>query len=441
VILATPNFGYHFVQWDNGNYSNPDTLHLMGDSSVVAVLARNQYELNLFSNNDSIGSVSGGGVYEYLDTVIFTASTIAPHYHFVQWSDGMTDTMRVITITQDVSLTAFFAVDTHYVTLVVNDSLYGNVEGAGAYPYWSSVTLTATPEDGYYFVGWNNSDESNPNTFTIMKDTLLTALFAPKIVPSICVVSVENEHNVLSWEKDQPVSSYNIYREEAAANLYELQANIPYDSLSIWTDISSCPRESSYSYRISAIDMFGHETDMSDAHKTMHLTINQEIDGQWNLSWTEYEGTDYTTCIIYRGTEASNLQQIDEIPFGNNTTYTDETAPEGDVYYQVGILLSTPCNPTKNNHIALSNMATNSGVNIHVNNVDDIKMFAHNGKLTVNSESYIKEVQIYDITGRLLQTATVNGNNSIINISSFASGIYIVRVNAENGSVTRKVLK
>ncbi|MBO6051218.1 MAG: leucine-rich repeat protein [Bacteroidales bacterium] len=440
VIQAIPNYGYHFVQWDNGNYANPDTLHLLGDSSVVAILARNQYSLDLFSNNDSIGSVSGSGVYEYLDTVTVNATTIAPNHHFVQWSDGVTDTIRVITITQDMSLTAFFAIDTYLVVLLVNDSLYGRADGAGAYPYRGFATLTATPEDGYYFVGWNNSDESNPNIFTVMKDTLLTAIFTPIVVPSLCMVSVENEHNVLLWEKDQPVSSYNIYREEIASNSYELQAIIPYDSLSTWTDVSSSPRENSYRYRISATDVYGHEDDMSDVHSTMHLTINQETDGQWNLSWTEYEGTDYSNCIIYRGTDASNLQQIDEIPFGT-TTYTDMTAPEGDVYYQVGILLSTPCNPTKNNHIALSNLATNSTVSIYENDVDDIKVFTHRGKLIVNNVSDIKDVQLYDITGKLLQTIDVNGNNVVINISNFASGIYIVRVNAENGSVTRKVSK
>lgn len=39
VIVATAVPTYHFVRWDNGSTANPDTLHLVGDSTVVALFA------------------------------------------------------------------------------------------------------------------------------------------------------------------------------------------------------------------------------------------------------------------------------------------------------------------------------------------------------------------------------------------------------------------
>ena len=440
VIQATANYGYHFVQWNNGNIANPDTLHLVGDSTVTAIFAKNQYTLTITSNDDSIGTVSGGGTYEYLDEATITATTTAAHHHFVQWSDGETDTLRTITVTQDLSLTAIFAIDTHQVATVTNNELYGSVDGAGFFPYGSTVTLTPNPENGYYFVYWNNRDTANPNTFTVTGDTLLSALFAPEIVPSICMVSVENDHNVLLWEKDYPVSFYNIYCEGNTSNEYELIATIPYTALSTYADTASRPRTRSYRYRLSATDIYGHEADLSDIHKTMHLTISQGVGNQWNLVWTEYEGADYTTYVIYRGTDATNIQQIDVMPSGGNFTYTDVNAPAGDVYYQVGIMLSSPCNPTKSNYLVLSNIATNSTVGIQ-SHTDEAKVYAYNGRVMVSSESAIQDVRIFDITGKLLKTVAVNGNDAVVNISDCASGVYMVQVHTANGYVTRKVVR
>ncbi|MBP5649635.1 MAG: leucine-rich repeat protein [Bacteroidales bacterium] len=441
MITADAEYGYHFTQWNDGNTDNPRTITLTQDTAFTAYFAKNLYTLTVSSNDNSIGSVTGSGTYEYLDEVPVIATTIVPHYHFVAWSDGETDTMRTIIITENLSLAAIFAIDTHHVSLMVNNENYGYVVGNGDYPYGSTVMISATPYNDYYFVYWNNGDTINPNSFTVTEDTLLTAFFAPEIIPAICMVTVQDGHNVLMWEKDQTVSGYNIYRESVVAGEYELLAALPYDSLSIWTDTASQPRTRSYRYRLSTTDIYGHEAGMSDIHKTMHLTINQGMGNQWNLVWTEYEGADYTTYVIYRGTNASNIQMINVMPSGGNTTYTDESAPAGDVYYQVGIMLTTPCNPTKSENVVLSNVATNNTTGIPNVVMGDLQVFAHNGQIVVNSEIEMKDVQIFDISGKLLKSVFVNGNNSVINTTDFAAGVYIVRVNTTNGPVTCKVVK
>ena len=441
VIQATANYGYHFVQWNDGNTANPRTITLTQDTAFTAQFGKNQYTLNISSNDTAMGSVTGGGTYEYLDTVTLRATTTAAHHHFGQWSDGVTDTVRTIIVTSNLSLTAIFAIDMHQVTLTVNDVTYGYVLGDGQYPYGSTVDVVALPYNGYYFRGWDNGVTNDTIVLTLTQDTSFAAFFAPAIVPSLCMVSVENDHNMLMWEKEQTVAGYNIYREGNTSGVYEQIATIPYDSLSTWVDTSSRPRTRSYRYRLSAIDVYGHEADLSDIHKTMHLTINQGMGNQWNLVWTEYEGADYTTYVIYRGTDPSNLQIIDIMPSGGNSTYTDDLAPAGDVFYQVGIMLTTPCNPTKSENVVLSNVATNSTTGIFNVIVTDLQVFAYNGQLVVSGECHIKDVQIYDISGKLLKTAKVDGNNTVVDISDFATGIYIVCANTANGPVTRKVVR
>lgn len=443
TITANAEYGYHFTQWNDGNTDNPRTITLTQDTSFTAFFEKNQYLLTVSSNDNSLGSVTGSGTYEYLDEVPVTATTTAPHHHFVAWSDGATDTMHTIIITEDLSLTAIFAIDTHHVSLMVNNDNYGHVDGDRYYPYGSTAMVSATPYDGYYFVHWSNGDTDNPNSFTVTEDTLLTAFFAPEITPSICMVTVQDDHNVLLWEKDQTVLEYNIYREGTVSGVYELMTTIPYSSQSTWTDISSHPSTRSYRYRISATDVNGHEADQSEIHKTMHLTINQGYGNQWNLVWTEYEGVDYTTYVIYRGRTLSEMQQIDVMPSGGNTSYTDVAPPTGSnkIYYQVGIIMSTPCNPTKNEDVVLSNIATNDLDGIEDVLLCNLQVYANNEQIVVNSEIEVKEVQISDISGKLLKSVFVNGNNSVINTTDFAAGVYIVRVNTTNGPVTRKVVK
>ena len=56
----------------------------------------------------------------------------------------------------------------------------GTVEGSGVVKSGTSVTVTATPLEGYQFVRWSNGVSGNPYTFVADKDVTLKAEFAPK---------------------------------------------------------------------------------------------------------------------------------------------------------------------------------------------------------------------------------------------------------------------
>ena len=175
-LTATPNYGYHFSQWNDGNTQNPRTIVISQDSTFTAYFAVNTYSIVATSNSTTMGSVSGGGTYTYLHEMSLTA-TPAYGYHFVQWNDQNTDNPRTITVTRDSAFTAQFAANSYTITAEPNDPTMGSAYGSGTYNYNTTVTLTAVETYGYHFTQWSDGVTDNPRTITVQNSATYTAQF------------------------------------------------------------------------------------------------------------------------------------------------------------------------------------------------------------------------------------------------------------------------
>jgi len=97
---ATEEYTYTFAGW------TPAVVAVTGDATYKATFSSvvNVYTISVSAVN---GQVIGGGEYQYGATIDLTA---IPNegYVFDQWSDGVTDNPRTITVTGDVEYTALF---------------------------------------------------------------------------------------------------------------------------------------------------------------------------------------------------------------------------------------------------------------------------------------------------------------------------------------------
>jgi hypothetical protein len=175
TIEATPNTGYRFVQWNDGNTNNPRTITTTQDTTFMATFEAMMY-VNIYVNNPAMGTVTGEGYYAK-DSIAVIEAIPDAGYYFVEWNDTDTSNPRTIIVTQDTAFMATFEAIMHNVTVTVNDSTMGTVIGSGNYAENSTAVIEAIPNAGYRFVQWNDGNTNNPRSITVMQDTAFTATF------------------------------------------------------------------------------------------------------------------------------------------------------------------------------------------------------------------------------------------------------------------------
>ena len=194
TITATAKAHYHFVEWSDGNTNASRTITVTGDKTYTATFAIDQFTITVKTNDSSMGTVSGGGTFDYNSTKTITATPKA-HYHFVQWNDGNTNASRTITVTENKTYTASFAIDQHTITVQVfsSQSSWGTVSGGGTYDYGTQQTILATPKTGYHFYMWSDYNTDATRTITVTEDKTYKAMFDAHVfgewitdVPATC---------------------------------------------------------------------------------------------------------------------------------------------------------------------------------------------------------------------------------------------------------------
>lgn len=68
-------------------------------------------------------------------------------------------------------------ISTYKKTVTVTAGTGGTVSGSGTYAIGETVSISAMPDEGYEFTGWNDGDNSNPRTIAVNDDIVYTAIF------------------------------------------------------------------------------------------------------------------------------------------------------------------------------------------------------------------------------------------------------------------------
>lgn len=153
-IDVTPNEGYQFIQWADGDTSNPRTAIITSIEPITfeAICSEviKQYTVTATAIN---GTVDGSGTYNSGDTCTLTV-TANSGYTFKQWDDGNTENPRTFTVTQDIELTATCSQD-----MTIGETVdLGLPSGT----LWANMNVGATAPEAYgNYYAWG---ETEPKT-------------------------------------------------------------------------------------------------------------------------------------------------------------------------------------------------------------------------------------------------------------------------------------
>lgn len=311
----------------------------------------------------------------------------------------------------------------------------------------TATTTTAFPitTPGTNVVQWLFADQAG-NTATQTQNIIVEE----PLVPEICLVTVDEQtgRNKLIWTYDSDnAERFGVYRETNVAHEYTLITYVERDMLKAYIDQQSLPAQKSNRYKISVVDSCGFESDLSQAHKTIHLTISKGVDNSWNLIWDGYEGISFGTYRIYRAVGEQEMSLLTEIA-SNLTSFTDTEVPAGKVAYRIEVMNPVACGENVNGRMdqaksIRSNVARSSVVTdieeslgehpyrLYPNPVEGIL------QIDIGKSKEVK-VSIWNSSGKLISSFTSSQQITSIDMSGYAAGVYLVKVNEQ---FSQKIVK
>ena len=191
-VSAIPKSGYFFTGWSGSGVSdiNASTtnVQISGNHTIVANFAQTpigKFVVQISSNNnDAAANLKGSGAYN-TNEVIQISAFANEGYTFANWSGATVtnpnEANSSVSVTQDLNLTANFT--TQQYNLILLASTGGIINDVNnSYSHGSNVSISATPQTGYTFSGWEGSTSiddifANSTSITLTEDSNITASF------------------------------------------------------------------------------------------------------------------------------------------------------------------------------------------------------------------------------------------------------------------------
>jgi PKD repeat protein len=383
-------------------------------------------------------------------------SGLTPGFHNLLVIDGNTCLLEKMFVVDEIGgpIIVLDSINTGTCDGDLSDIYIKTIGGQGPFTYnWSNGStnkdlISVIP--GAYTVQVTSSNGCSSYEFFTVEET------TPDKV-EICMVDVDSitNTNLVIWSplNDPTVSYYNIYKESSEAGLYYFVGSTSGDSLSQYYDYDSDPRIRSWKYKVSAVDNCGNEGALSVQHKTMHLTSNFGLNNSINLIWDTYVGFSYSSYYINRYHPSTGWIIIDTVP-SSAFTYTDQNVPgDSNLIYMISIPSPNNCLPVKAQDYN-SSRSNKRGINVAVeddeepigavNEIDasfSIYPNPTNSIIKVVYSERIEEIEIRDVTGKIVLKEKNNSSQFEADLSHFESGVYFISIITSHNQLVGKIIK
>jgi hypothetical protein len=310
----------------------------------------------------------------------------------------------------------------------------------------ASATITATGGNATSYE-WSNGEtsaeiivtESGEYVLTVTNDSGCSADLPPVVINfaqseplPICLVTVnpDNGFNTIIWEPltSEVIVNYVVLKETNAANQYEVIGTVPYGSDGLFEDINSNSAVQASRYKLAINDLCNVVSTNSPLHKTIHLTSNVGLNNTVNLIWSHYEGVDFLSYNIYRGSTPTDMTLLATIA-SNLNSYTDLNPLSGQAYYFIEVE-GIACDPSRSIQTSKSNLINYEFVNIQEIIAPIFSIYPNPTRdyITVqcNAELIGEEYRIYDVAGKMVMKGRITSTTAMIDIKNLSAGEYVL---------------
>ena len=183
-LTAEPAEGWVFMRWEGGVTSNenPYSFSIQQDTEITAVFEREGFLLTV--ETDGEGTVQQKIIqtkstnYPF-ETVVELTAVPAEGWQFQEWQGDITgaDNPETIVMDQAKEVTAVFTRKEYTLSVEAEGEgtysmeLLSGTQTENGFLFESQVRLTATPDNGWMFTGWNGDLDGNINPETVIMDS------------------------------------------------------------------------------------------------------------------------------------------------------------------------------------------------------------------------------------------------------------------------------
>lgn len=164
---------------------------------------------------------------------------------------------------------------------------------------------------------------------------------------------------------------------------------------------------------------------------SFNATINSK---QTNLTWTTASEINNKGFEIERSLDGVNFEIIGFVKGNANSNrvnkYSFIDANHTSAFYRLKQI-------DFDGKFDYSNIISVQGNDLLI----DITPNPFNNVIDINSNGHLVNVEVIDITGKIVITETINGNKTTLNTASLNNGVYFVRINNGESVVTRRLIK
>ncbi len=389
-LVAHNNTGYSFEMWSDGNITNPRTVIVEGNATYTAVFTPHQFEITTESDPVEGGTVTGAGTYAYGSTATLTA-TPSENYTFLCWQDGIVSNPRNVTVTQNANYRAMFHLNgtpQYTITVTSNDPGLGNVTGSGTYPEGSTIEISARPNTGVHFTGWDDGNTDNPRSIVVTQNMEFMAIFT------------EAETYTITVRSASPLlgSTYG-------SGIYPVNQVVT---------IGATPNNGI------------HFSGWQDGDMNNPRTIIVTGDAEYTASFSHNPVETYTVTVYF---DENQGFVIGAGTYSAGATATLAAIPADD-YQFTKWSDGTTDNPKEivvDHDIVLA--AFFGFTSVDENGTETLSLYPNPAKDKIRIEGIEgqHEIQIYNAMGMLVKATNLHGSNEIC-IEELPSGLYIIRI-------------